>query len=593
MNAFNLQKIGLRVVTIHRNLPPARLYEEALRYDKGSALTASGALVALSGEKTGRSPRDKRIVREAKTEHDIWWGEVNSPLDGANFFTLKEQVLANLNTLPRLYVVDAFAGWSPKERIKIRIICSRPYHALFMHNMLIRPTSEELKNFGEPDFTIYNAGTFAADTSIPQISSKTSVSLNFASREFLILGTEYAGEMKKGVFTILNYLAPKKGALSMHCSANAGIYNPLKPGSKNAQAHSGSSFTKGTSANSPTRPGSSIPGSGSAQASYSSSIAGSGSAHSSPSPSGVGDNDDVALFFGLSGTGKTTLSAEPDRMLIGDDEHVWNDEGISNIEGGCYAKCVNLSKENEPMIHQAIRFGSLLENVVIDPLTSEPDYTNISLTENTRCSYPIEFINNAKIPCVGGHPKNIVFLTADAFGVLPPVAKLTPEQAMYHFISGYTAKVAGTEMGVKEPQATFSACFGAAFMVWHPSKYAEILSEKIKKHGCQVWLVNTGWTSGSYGVGKRISLKDTRAIISGIHSAEISKAGFETLDRLKLQIPKAIPGVDPKILRPRDSWKNKVEYDQTVEKLIGLFKKNYEKFSDRSSTQIEAGALSL
>lgn len=520
MSILDLSNLEVKVSEIHHNIPPALLYEHAIQYDRGSQITSSGALTALSGEKTGRSPKDKRIVRESSTEKDIWWGEVNIPLEDKTFAINKERAIDYLNTLPRLYVVDAFAGWDPKERLKIRIICTRPYHALFMHNMLIRPTVDELKNFGKPDFVIINAGHFPANQNTPGMTSKTSVSLNFKTKEFVILGTDYAGEMKKGVFTILNYLAPKKGDLSMHCSAN------------------------------------------------------------------MGEKGDVALFFGLSGTGKTTLSAEPERKLIGDDEHVWTKDGISNIEGGCYAKCVNLSAANEPMIHKAIRFGALLENVVLNNETRLVDYENISITENTRCSYPIDYIDNAQIPCVGGHPKNIVFLTADAFGVLPPVSRLSPEQAMYHFISGYTAKVAGTEMGVKEPSATFSACFGAAFMVWHPQKYAEILAEKIKMHNCKVWLVNTGWSGGAYGTGKRISLKDTRSIIRAIHSGELEKNQFDTLSKLKLEIPKAISGVDAKILNPRETWNDKNAYDQSVDKLIGLFRTNFKKYENGCTPEV-------
>ncbi len=523
--AINLEALGLTVSTVHRNLSPSELFEHAIRFEEGSKITSTGALAALSGEKTGRSPNDKRVVREASTEKNVWWGDVNIPIEEENFKLHRAHAIKNLNTLKQLYVVDAFAGWDPEDRIKVRIICSRPYHALFMHNMLIRPSEKEIQSFGEPDFVIFNAGQFSANQEIPQTSSKTSISLNFKSREFVILGSEYAGEMKKGVFTILNYLAPLNGHLSMHCSAN------------------------------------------------------------------MGEKGDVALFFGLSGTGKTTLSAEPERKLIGDDEHVWNARGISNVEGGCYAKCVNLSEENEPMIFRAIRFNSLLENVVLDPVTREVDFTDTSITENTRCSYPIEYIDNAQIPCLGGHPKNIVFLTADAFGVLPPVARLSPEQAMYHFISGYTAKVAGTEMGVKEPQATFSACFGAAFMVWHPTKYAELLAEKIKKYNCHVWLVNTGWTGGPYGIGKRMSLPDTRAIIRAIHSGELEKGPFECLEQLNLEVPKSINGVNPKILRPRDSWSDKNSYDKTLSQLITLFRKNFERYKEGCASEIRSVAL--
>ncbi|CAG0987256.1 partial phosphoenolpyruvate carboxykinase (ATP), partial [Gammaproteobacteria bacterium] len=421
-NEISLEKHGFTVKKVIRNAPPARLYEHGLRREAGTAIASSGALIAMSGEKTGRSPKDKRIVREPGSENDVWWGNVNIELDEHVFMINRERAIDYLNTQEQLYVIDGFAGWDPRHRIKVRVICSRAYHALFMQNMLIRPTHKELESFGEPDYTIINAGAFSANRHTSGMTSKTSVALHFGRQEFVILGTEYAGEMKKGVFTIMHYLMPKKGVLSMHCSANEG-------------------------------------------------------------PSG-----DVSIFFGLSGTGKTTLSADPNRRLIGDDEHCWTDEGVFNIEGGCYAKAVNLSPSAEPEIWNAIRFGSVLENVVFDRESRRVDFTDISITENTRCSYPIEFIPNAKIPCVTGHPDNVILLTADAFGVLPPVSRLTPEQAMYHFISGYTAKVAGTEVGVTEPTATFSACFGAPFLVWHPTKYAEMLAAKLAKHGAQTWL---------------------------------------------------------------------------------------------------------
>ncbi|MEM6961172.1 MAG: phosphoenolpyruvate carboxykinase (ATP), partial [Myxococcota bacterium] len=456
--AIKLDAYEINVAKIIRNPPPARLYEHGLRNEAGTAIASSGALIAMSGEKTGRSPNDKRIVQEPRSEREIWWGPVNIAMDQQTFDINRERAIDFLNTRPHLYVIDGFAGWDQDERIKIRVIATRAYHALFMHNMLIRPGKQELLEFGEPDYVIFNAGGFPANRHTTGMTSKTSVSLHLGRREFVILGTEYAGEMKKGIFTIMHYLMPKKGVLSMHCSANEG------------------------------RTG------------------------------------DVSIFFGLSGTGKTTLSADPERKLIGDDEHCWNDKGIFNIEGGCYAKAINLSEEQEPEIFQAIRFGSVLENVVFDRDARRVNYNDVSITQNTRCSYPIEHIPNAKIPCMGGHPKNIVMLTCDAFGVLPPVSKLSPEQAMYHFISGYTAKVAGTEMGVTEPEATFSACFGAPFLVWHPTKYAELLAEKMRNHGALTWLVNTGWTGGPYGVGVRMSLPQTRAILDGIHSAELAHA---------------------------------------------------------------------
>ncbi|MBX6315739.1 MAG: phosphoenolpyruvate carboxykinase (ATP), partial [Isosphaeraceae bacterium] len=448
MPAFSLADHGITVEKVLRNPDPSRLYEEAIRYDPRACIAGSGALVAYSGAKTGRSPKDKRIVRHPQSEQEIWWGPVNVPLEHHSFAINRERAQDWLNTREQLYCIDAFAGWDPKYRIKVRVICARPYHALFMHIMLIRPSRQELAAFGQPDYVIYNAGQFPANRLTPGMTSKTSIDLSFEDRELVILGTEYAGEMKKGVFTIMNYLMPKRGVLSMHCSATA-------------DRQTGRS----------------------------------------------------SVLFGLSGTGKTTLSADPKRLLIGDDEHCWTDDGIFNIEGGCYAKTIDLTPESEPEIFQALHFGAVLENVVLDQEDRRIDFHDASITQNTRGAYPIEFLRNAKIPCVAGHPTDVIFLTADAFGILPPVSKLTPEQAMYHFISGYTAKVAGTEVGISEPQATFSACFGAPFLVWHPSRYAEMLAEKIQRHRANVWLVNTGWSGGSYGVGKRMRLAFTRAIL--------------------------------------------------------------------------------
>lgn len=524
---FNLLHHGISVETVHRNLAPAKLYEEAVRVEKGFAIADSGALVCDSGKKTGRSPKDKRIVDEPGSVDDIWWGDVNIKLDEDTFNINFERAIDYLNTKEELYVVDGFAGWDPKHQLKVRIICTRPYHALFMHNMLIRPTKEQLDSFGKPDYVVFNSGSFPANRYTKGMSSDTSVALHPERRQIVILGTEYAGEMKKGIFTVMNYLMPKAGVMSMHCSANEG-------------------------------------------------------------PDG-----DVSLFFGLSGTGKTTLSADPSRLLIGDDEHCWTEDGVFNIEGGCYAKCIGLRAESEPEIYNAIRFGSVLENVVIDQATRAVDYDNDSLTENTRCSYPIEFIPNAKIPCVGGHPKNIILLTCDAFGVLPPVSRLTPEQAMYHFISGYTAKVAGTEQGVTEPTATFSACFGAAFMVWHPSRYAELLAEKIREHGSNVWLINTGWSGGPYGVGSRFKLKYTRAIIDAIHDGSLARQETVKDPVFGVAIPSACEGVPSELLDPKKTWANAAEFDKTAQKLASLFHQNFKKFEEGASEEIRnAGPLS-
>lgn len=526
MQDLDLSPHGINVTRVLRNPAPAHLYEDAVIREM-AAITSSGAMATNSGEKTGRSPKDKRIVDHPDSAGDIWWGKVNMKIDEEAFWANRQRALNFLNSRRVVYVVDGFGGWDPKYRIKVRVICSRAYHALFMHNMLIRPTLQELAHFGAPDYVIYNAGQFPARPMTPAVTSTTSVSLSFERGELVILGTEYAGEMKKGVFTVMNYLMPKRGVLSMHCSANEG-------------------------------------------------------------PSG-----DVSLFFGLSGTGKTTLSADPHRQLIGDDEHCWSDDGVFNIEGGCYAKSINLSPEHEPQIYRAIRLGAVLENVVINDRTRDVDYSDNSLTENTRAAYPIEFISNAKVPCMGPHPKNIVFLTADAFGVLPPVSCLSPEQAMYHFISGYTAKVAGTEVGVTEPEATFSACFGAAFLVWHPTKYATMLAERMQQHGARAWLVNTGWSGGAYGVGRRIPLRYTRAIIDAIHSGELAKAPTEEVPLFDLQYPSQCSGVPDELLNPRNIWRDKDAYDRTARRLATLFRDNFQQFEHASSDAIRHAGLQV
>jgi phosphoenolpyruvate carboxykinase (ATP) len=525
MSTLDLSTYGLEVQNVVRNAAPARLYQDAIRYEKGSAISDSGALIAYSGKKTGRSPQDKRVVKDPASENDIWWGPVNVAMAEHSFRINRERALDYLNTRERLYVVDGFAGWHPQHRLKIRIICSRPYHALFMHNMLIRPTRDELAAFGEPDYVIFNAGEFPANRLTQNMTSKTTIDLSFEAREMVILGTEYAGEMKKGVFTIMNYLMPKHGLLSMHCSATA---DPK--------------------------------------------------------------TNKSSVLFGLSGTGKTTLSADPKRRLIGDDEHVWGDDGIFNIEGGCYAKTIDLTPESEPDIFQALQFGSVLENVVFDDEGHHVDFHDTSITQNTRGAYPIEFIRNAKTPCVAGHPTDIIFLTCDAFGVLPPVSRLSPEQAMYHFISGYTAKVAGTEMGVTEPSATFSACFGAPFLVWHPAKYAELLGAKMQEHKVNVWLVNTGWAGGSYGVGSRIKLKFTRAIIDAIHSGALAHATTQMDPIFGFNVVTAVPDVPSEILVPEESWADKEAFRATAAKLAGLFTANFKKFEAGVATSVkEAG----
>ncbi|KAF4595532.1 phosphoenolpyruvate carboxykinase [Ophiocordyceps camponoti-floridani] len=510
-------------VAIIPNPSVAALYEDALVYETGTAITSSGALTAYSGKKTGRSPMDKRVVKESSSEHDIWWGPVNKPMSPEVWKINRERAVDYLNTRNRIYVVDGYAGWDEKYRIRVRVICARAYHALFMRNMLIRPPREELEHF-HPDYTIYNAGSFPANRYTEGMTSATSVAINFADKEMVILGTEYAGEMKKGVFTVLFYEMPiKHNVLTLHSSANEG------------------------------------------------------------------KNGDVTLFFGLSGTGKTTLSADPNRALIGDDEHCWSDRGVFNIEGGCYAKCIGLSAEKEPDIFNAIRYGSVLENVVFDPDTREVDYDDSTLTENTRCAYPIEYIGNAKIPCLSpSMPSNIILLTCDARGVLPPISKLDRAQTMFHFISGYTSKMAGTEDGVTEPQATFSSCFAQPFLALHPMRYAKMLADKIEQHKANAWLLNTGWVGAGFAQGgKRCPLKYTRAILDAIHSGELAKVQYETYEVFNLQVPTSCPNVPPELLNPRKAWTAGTDSFHTeVVKLGRLFRENFVKYESEATEEV-------
>ena len=508
ISMFSKAGFDMDHVSLKRNASVAQLYEEAVRKE-GAVIASSGALINLSGKKTGRSPKDKRIVYEETSKDDIWWGPVNIKLDEHTFEINRERAIDYLNTRDDIYVFDGFAGWQPKYRIKVRVICARAYHALFMHNMLIRPTREELENFGEPDFTIYNAGHFPANRFTTGMTSSTSVEINFKRREMVILGTEYAGEMKKGIFSVMHYLMPAKfGQLSLHSSAN------------------------------------------------------------------MGDKGDVSIFFGLSGTGKTTLSADPSRKLIGDDEHVWSDHGVFNIEGGCYAKCINLSAEKEPEIYGAIRFGSILENVKFDEATRDPLYDDSEITENTRCAYPIEYIPNALIPCMTTtQPSNVIMLTCDAFGVLPPVSRLTSEQAQYHFIAGYTSKTPGTEDGVTEPSPTFSTCYGQPFIVLPPQRYASMLAERMSHVSCNAWLVNTGWIGGKYRVGRRCPLKYTRAILDAIHDGSLAKAEYDQFAPgvFDLRVPRAVNNVPSEVLNPANSWPDKAAFEAELKKLAGMF----------------------
>ena len=521
MKSYSLTGMGITVADVQRNLTPSQLYEEAIRRESDSRIADSGALAAYSGPKTGRSPLDKRIVKQPPSEQDVWWGNVNIALDYRAFEVNRERALDYLNTRDRLYVFDGFAGWDAAHRIKVRVVCSRPYHALFMHVMLIRPTDDELLEYGEPDYVILNAGAFPANRFTVGMTSKTSVDVCFEDRQVVILGTEYAGEMKKGVYTVMNYLMPGRGVLSMHCSATA-------------DAKTGR----------------------------------------------------TSVMFGLSGTGKTTLSSDPKRQLIGDDEHCWSPEGIFNIEGGCYAKAIGLGPETEPEIYRALRFGAVLENVVLDEWNRHVDFGDSRITENTRGAYPIEHVEDAKIPCVGGHPTDVIFLTCDAFGVFPPVAKLSTAHAMYHFISGYTAKVAGTEVGVTEPKATFSPCFGGPFLAWHPGKYADLLAARLEQHKSNVWLVNTGWSGGPPGTGSRMKLSLTRAIVDAIHDGTLKNAPTERDAVFGFDTVVACPGVPENVLRPRDAWPEPAAYDAAARKLATLFRENFRAYEAGVSEEV-------
>jgi len=494
---------------VYRNLYPAPLVEASLRRGE-SVLAARGSLVAETGKRTGRSPKDKFTVKDTITAGAVNWGSNNLPFQPDKFDALYERVLDYLKD-KELFVQDLFCGADPKYRLPIQVINEYAWHNLFVRQLFIRPTPEELKTH-KPEFTIVSAPGFLAVPERDGTKSEVFILVNFTKRLVLIGGTEYAGEMKKSIFGIMNFLLPQRDVFPMHCSAN------------------------------------------------------------------VGADGVTALFFGLSGTGKTTLSADPTRRLIGDDEHAWSATGVFNFEGGCYAKCIRLSQENEPQIWNALGFASVLENVVLDPVTRVPDYDDESKTENTRAAYPVEFIDNAVIPGVGGHPRNVVFLTADAFGVLPPVSKLTREQAMYHFMSGYTAKVAGTEAGVTEPQATFSTCFGAPFMPLPPKVYAGMLGQRLQEHQAQCWLVNTGWQGGPYGVGKRMALPYTRAMVNAMVEGLLAKVEFEIEPSFGFSIPKSVPGVPSELLNPRNPWRDKAAYDQKADDLAARFAKNFEQF---------------
>lgn len=500
------------------DLSAPELVKYSMMLERDSTLSARGALMVRSYEKTGRSPNDKRVVDTPDVSNNVDWGSVNIKLTEESFAKVKQRAVDYLQSRETLFVVNAFAGHDPRYQLKIRVITTRPYHALFMRNMLIVPTAEQLKTFGEPDYTIYNAGELDADPTVPGLTSKTCVAVNFRSREQVILGTQYAGEMKKGVLTIMFELMPRQGHLTMHASAN------------------------------------------------------------------VGKSGDVTVFFGLSGTGKTTLSADPHRALIGDDEHVWTDKGVFNIEGGCYAKAVGLNPKTEFDIWNAVRFGAVAENCV-QKKDKEIDFDDESICKNTRVAYPLNFINGALETAVAGHPTNIVFLTNDAFGVMPPVSMLTPEQAMFWFVTGYTSKVAGVVVG-EGPGATFSPCFGGPFLVRHPTFYGEQLAAKMREHNAKVWLVNTGYAGGRADKGaKRMPLSVTRAVLDAIHSGALAKCEFEVLPGWGLRIPKAIPGVPHALVSPVNSWSDKKQFLETSNHVIGLFQENFNKRFAKAASQ--------
>jgi phosphoenolpyruvate carboxykinase (ATP) len=524
LSAFGLDRCGIRAAgDVHWNLTPAELCEHAL-LRREATLAGNGALVCTTGRHTGRAPNDKFLVDEPSSRDEVWWGSVNRAISEESFDALHRVVIEHYQGRA-LYVRDMFAGAEPASRLPIRVVTETAWHNLFAAQLFLRPPLDETTDH-VPRFTILNAPSCEADPKVHGTQSGTFIAVHFGRGLILIGGTAYAGEIKKSIFTVMNYLLPRAGVLSMHCSAN------------------------------------------------------------------VGREGDAALFFGLSGTGKTTLSADPDRRLIGDDEHGWSDRGIFNIEGGCYAKCIRLSEEYEPQIFHAIRFGAVLENVDMDPASRTIDYESTRLTENTRAAYPLEHIDNAVIPSLGPHPRNVLFLTCDAFGVLPPISRLSPEQAMYHFLSGYTAKVAGTEAGVTEPQATFSTCFGAPFLPLPPTTYASMLGERLARHDARGWLVNTGWTGGGHGVGKRINLRYTRAMVRAALAGALDDVPTTPDPRFGVAVPRSCPDVPAEILSPRSTWRDPQAYDDKARHLARLFTDNFQNFEDMEQSVVNAGPRS-
>jgi phosphoenolpyruvate carboxykinase (ATP) len=525
-SSWGLSRHGFRnLKAVNWNLSAPALYEESVRRGEGQ-VAKNGPLVVRTGIHTGRSAGDKFVVRDASTENTVWWDN-NKSMTPAQFDALYADMMAHAEGR-ELFAKDLFGGADLTHRISVRVVTEYAWHSLFVHQLLIRPTAEELKGF-DPEFAIIDLPSFAADPKKHGCVSETVIAVNFAKKLILIGGTSYAGEMKKSVFTIMNYLLPAKRVMSMHCSAN------------------------------------------------------------------VGANGESAIFFGLSGTGKTTLSADASRTLVGDDEHGWSENGIFNIEGGCYAKVIKLSREAEPEIYSTTeRFGTVLENVVMDQATRELDLNDATYAENTRAAYPIDYIPNASATGRAGHPKNVIMLTADAFGVLPPIARLTPSQAMYHFLSGFTAKVAGTEKGLgKEPQPTFSTCFGAPFMPRHPSEYGNLLRDLIAAHGADCWLVNTGWTGGAFGTGSRMPIKATRALLNAALDGSLANVEMRIDPHFKFRVPVSVPGVDAKILNPRDTWADKAAYDAQAQKLARMFRENFKKFEAHVGQDVLAAAPEL
>ena len=512
MNTYGLEKLGITEPKIvYRNLEPAVLTEKALARGEGQ-LTATGALAVLTGKYTGRSPKDKFIVDSEGVHDKIAWGSVNVPTTRETYQAIRKEMIEYLNG-KEVYIFDGFAGADQKYTRKFRIVNELASQNLFIHQLLIRPTKEQLEAFGDADFTLIAAPGYKCDPEKFGINSEAAIIIDYEAHEAIIAGSQYSGEIKKTVFSVMNYIMPvEENVLPMHSSSN------MDP-----------------------------------------------------------ETHETAVFFGLSGTGKTTLSADPKRMLIGDDEHCWTPDGVFNIEGGCYAKCIDLKEENEPEIFRAIKFGSLCENVIIDPETRVPDYSDKSITENTRVGYPVDYIPNAQIPGVGGIPKVVIFLTADAFGVLPPISKLSREAAMYHFVTGFTSKLAGTERGITEPQPTFSTLFGEPFMPLDASVYANMLGERIDKYGTKVYLVNTGWTGGPYGTGSRMKLKYTRAMVTAALNGELEKVEYKHDDRFNLEIPVSCPEVPSEILDPKETWADKAAYDEQAKKLAKMFSDNFSK----------------